>query len=215
MNEYSFKSKTRRCAIKKRGRKKSPEKRRNITQAAITVFSRVGYHKARIKDIAKISGVAEGTIYIYFKNKEDLLISIFKEKTRETIEFFKSEVQKEATPLDKLKRLISLHLETFEKEKDLARLYQLELRQSVRLTKEYFKVEHKEYLDLMGEIIKEGKEQGVFRKDINESIVKRVIFGAVDEVITTWVVSSKEYDLTSVYEPLTDVLLKGLLNPEK
>ncbi len=159
--------------------------------------------------------MAEGTIYIYFKNKEDLLISIFKEKTRETIESFKAEVQKETNALDKLKRLIFLHLETFQKEKDLAKLYQLELRQSVRLTTEYFKVEHKDYLDLMGEIIREGKEQGVFRENLNESVVKRVIFGAVDEVITTWVVSSKDYDLTSVFEPLTEVLLRGLLNPDK
>jgi len=159
--------------------------------------------------------VAEGTIYIYFKNKEDLLISIFKEKTRETIESIKTEVQKEKNPLDKLKRLIFLHLETYQKEKDLAKLYQLELRQSIRLTTEYFKVEHKDYLDLIGEIIKEGKDQGIFRADLNESIVKRVLFGAVDEVITTWVVSSKEYDLISVYDPLVDVLLNGLLNPDK
>jgi len=159
--------------------------------------------------------VAEGTIYIYFKNKEDLLISIFKEKTRETIESIKTEVQKEKNPLDKLKRLIFLHLETYQKEKDLAKLYQLELRQSIRLTTEYFKVEHKYYLDLIGEIIKEGKDQGIFRADLNESIVKRVLFGAVDEVITTWVVSSKEYDLISVYDPLVDVLLNGLLNPDK
>lgn len=159
--------------------------------------------------------MAEGTIYIYFKNKEDLLISIFKEKTRETIESIKTEVQKEKNPLDKLKRLIFLHLETYQKEKDLAKLYQLELRQSIRLTTEYFKVEHKYYLDLIGEIIKEGKDQGIFRADLNESIVKRVLFGAVDEVITTWVVSSKEYDLISVYDPLVDVLLNGLLNPDK
>ena len=159
--------------------------------------------------------MAEGTIYIYFKNKEDLLISIFKEKTRETIESIKTEVQKEKNPLDKLKRLIFLHLETYQKEKDLAKLYQLELRQSIRLTTEYFKVEHKDYLDLIGEIIKEGKDQGIFRADLNESIVKRVLFGAVDEVITTWVVSSKEYDLISVYDPLVDVLLNGLLNPDK
>ncbi|RLB03245.1 MAG: TetR family transcriptional regulator, partial [Deltaproteobacteria bacterium] len=118
-------------------------------------------------------------------------------------------------PLDKLKRLIFLHLETYQKEKDLAKLYQLELRQSIRLTTEYFKVEHKDYLDLIGEIIKEGKDQGIFRADLNESIVKRVLFGAVDEVITTWVVSSKEYDLISVYDPLVDVLLNGLLNPDK
>ncbi|HEC31475.1 MAG TPA: TetR family transcriptional regulator [Deltaproteobacteria bacterium] len=159
--------------------------------------------------------MAEGTIYIYFKNKEDLLISIFKEKTRETIESIKTEVQKEKNPLDKLKRLIFLHLETYQKEKDLAKLYQLELRQSIRLTTEYFKVEHKYYLDLIGEIIKEGKDQGIFRADLNESIVKRVLFGAVDEVITTWVVSSKEYDLISVYDPLVDVLLNGLLNADK
>ena len=159
--------------------------------------------------------MAEGTIYIYFKNKEDLLISIFKEKTRETIESIKTEVQKGKNPLDKLKRLIFLHLETYQKEKDLAKLYQLELRQSIRLTTEYFKVEHKYYLDLIGEIIKEGKDQGIFRADLNESIVKRVLFGAVDEVITTWVVSSKEYDLISVYDPLVDVLLNGLLNPDK
>ncbi len=203
-----------RCPIR-RGRKKSPEKRKNITEAAITVFSREGYHGARIKDIAKIAGVAEGTIYIYFKNKEDLLISIFKEKTRETIEYIKSEVQKEANAVEKLKRLIYLHLETFQKEKDLARLYQLELRQSIRLTTEYFKVEHKDYLDLMGEIIKEGINEGLFRKDLNVSIVKRVIFGAVDEVITTWVVSSKDYDLLTLYEPLTDVLLNGLMIPGK
>ncbi len=174
------------------------------------MFSERGFHRARIKDIAQIAKVADGTIYIYFKNKEDLLISIFKEKTQEAIELLKEEVQKEKTAVEKLKKLISLHLEIFQREKDLAILYQLELRQSVRMTTEYFKSEHKEYLDLIGHIIDYGIKQGSFRKNLNTSIAKRAIFGAIDEVITTWVLSSKEYDLSDMAEPLAEILLNGL-----
>ncbi len=157
-----------------------------------------------------MAGVADGTIYLYFKNKDDLLISIFEEKMQEINVQFREELAKEKNALARFRKLIRMHLAGFQAYPELAAVLQVELRQSSRFMREYKKVELKKYLDLIGDVIREGQEEGVFRKDLPISLVKRFVFGTLDEVVSTWVLAGRPYDLESLADPILDLFLKGI-----
>jgi len=189
---------------------KNSDKRRRILDAAVKVFAEKGFFQARVSDIARMAGVADGTIYLYFKNKDDLLISIFEEKMKEINVKFRDALGTEKDSIQRFRRLIAMHLAGFQAYPELAAVLQVELRQSSRFMREYKKVELKNYLDLMGDVVREGQQQGVFRKDIPLGLVKRFVFGALDEVVSTWVLAGRPYDLESLTDPLVDLFLNGL-----
>jgi len=189
---------------------KKAEKYERILDAAVKVFAKKGFYQSRVSDIAREAGVADGTIYLYFKNKDDILISIFEEKMRNAISIFQRELSQEENALSKLKRFVRVHLSLFKENPELAAVLQVELRQSSRFMKEYKKVELKRFLDLIGDIVKQGQEEGVFREDLPVSLVKRFIFGALDEVISTWVSSGGKFDLLNYADPLADLFVRGL-----
>ncbi|MEJ5301628.1 MAG: TetR/AcrR family transcriptional regulator [Thermodesulforhabdaceae bacterium] len=189
---------------------KKAEKYERILDAAVRVFAKKGFYQSRVSDIAREAGVADGTIYLYFKNKDDILISIFEEKMRTAISYFQQKISQEESALFKLKRFVRVHLELFKNNPELAAVLQVELRQSSRFMKEYKKVELKRFLDLIGDIVKQGQEEGVFRKDIPVSLVKRFVFGALDEVISTWVSSGGRFELIDYADPLSDLFIRGL-----
>jgi TetR/AcrR family fatty acid metabolism transcriptional regulator len=189
---------------------KNSDKRRRILDAAVKVFAEKGFFQARVSDIARMAGVADGTIYLYFKNKDDLLISIFEEKMKEINVKFRDALGTEKDSVQRFRRLIGMHLAGFQAYPELAAVLQVELRQSSRFMREYKKVELKNYLDLMGDVVREGQQQGVFRKDIPLGLVKRFVFGALDEVVSTWVLAGRPYDLESLTDPLVDLFLNGL-----
>uniref|UniRef100_A0A831ZWG7 TetR/AcrR family transcriptional regulator n=1 Tax=Desulfacinum infernum TaxID=35837 RepID=A0A831ZWG7_9BACT len=189
---------------------KNSDKRRRILDAAVKVFAEKGFFQARVSDIARLAGVADGTIYLYFKNKDDLLISIFEEKMKEINVKFRDALATEKDPVQRFRRLIAMHLAGFQAYPELAAVLQVELRQSSRFMREYKKVELKNYLDLMGDVVREGQHQGVFRQDIPLGLVKRFVFGALDEVVSTWVLAGRPYDLESLADPLVDLFLNGL-----
>jgi len=189
---------------------KNSDKRRRILDAAVKVFAEKGFFQARVSDIARLAGVADGTIYLYFKNKDDLLISIFEEKMKEINVKFRDALGTEKDSVQRFRRLIAMHLAGFQAYPELAAVLQVELRQSSRFMREYKKVELKNYLDLMGDVVREGQQQGVFRKDIPLGLVKRFVFGALDEVVSTWVLAGRPYDLESLTDPLVDLFLNGL-----
>lgn len=186
------------------------DKHQFILDAAVKVFAQKGFFQAKVNEIAREAGVADGTIYLYFKGKDDLLISIFEEKMREVLARFRIAIAQEKDARSRLECLIRMHLAEFQAYPDLAAVFQVELRQSSRFIREYRNVELRKYLDLIGEIIKEGQEEGVFRQDIPSGIIKRFIFGTLDEVVSTWVLSGKNYDLTSVAGPIVELFLNGI-----
>ena len=178
--------------------------------AAIRAFAQNGYHQATIAAVAREAGVAVGTIYLYFKNKDDLLISTFEEKVQEFIQLFRLQLGREDSAEDKLRKLIHLHLFEMQQHPDLAAVFQLELRQSRHFMSAYPKVDLKPYFDLLGEIIEEGQEQGFLRKDFYLSAVKKALFGAIDETVTSWLLAGKGYDVTQMADPLADLFIRGL-----
>lgn len=156
--------------------------------------------------------MADGTIYLYFKNKDDILVQICSYKAKQIFDRFREEVEKADSAIDKLRNLICRHLEEFQRDRNMAVVYQTETHQMNRLTEDQIKEMSNMYLDIISKIVEQGQEEGSIRKDLYLSLVKRFILGAVDEVINTWLHSDVEYDLTSMADPLVELFIRGIGN---
>ena len=159
-----------------------PAKRDRILRAAIKIFSQKGFFNSKVSDIAQAAGVADGTIYLYFKNKDDLLISLFEEKMAEVVADVRERVAEEDGALSRLKIFIENHMGLLLREAGLIEVLQVELRQSNKFMKDYVPVKFLEYLDVISEILELGKREGTFRQDLNVTVARRAGFGALDEM---------------------------------
>jgi TetR/AcrR family fatty acid metabolism transcriptional regulator len=174
------------------------------------VFARQGFHQSTVSQIAREAGVADGTIYLYFKSKDDILVHFFSYKTKQAFERFRASLEGAGDSLNKLRNLIRLHLSEFQRDRNLAIVYQVETHQSSRLAEEQIKEMSKMYLDIVSDIVEQGQNEGLIRKDLYLGLVKRLIIGAVDEVINTWIHSGGKYDLVSMAEPLVELFVRGI-----
>ncbi|MBX7149654.1 TetR family transcriptional regulator [bacterium] len=180
-------------------------------QAAISVFASQGFFNSTVADVAKVASVADGTIYLYFKNKDDLLISIFEQSMDMFIDEVSDKVKEGGTPQEKLKRYITLHLELVQKNQDLAQVIQIELRQSSKFMKEYANAKFFEYMNILQVIIEEGQAKNVFRQDADPVILKRAIFGAIDEMALEWVLMKrKRYSIEDAAHQVYQLFTEGL-----
>ena len=186
-----------------------------ILEAAVKVFARQGFYQSTIAQIAKEAGVADGTIYLYFKNKDDILVQFFSYRTKQVFERFRAEVKIADNSLDKLRNLIRRHLAEFQRDRDMAVVYQVETHQNSRLAESQIREMAQMYQDLISEIVELGQQEGRIRKDLYVGLVKRFILGGVDEVINTWLHSEKEYDLVSMADPLVDLFVRGIGTSDK
>jgi len=192
-------------------------KREAILNAAIRVFARRGFHQSPVSEIAREAGVADGTIYLYFKNKDDLLIAIFEDKMAEVIDGLREALGKHETPSAKLNCFINFHLGRMAKNRELAEILQVELRLSSKFMKEYVPVRLTEYLDIIASVIEEGQAKGEFRADLNPGVLKWAVFGALDELAMHWVLSRRRRtDLKMEAAQVSELLLRGMRNhPER
>lgn len=174
------------------------------------MFAEQGFFQATISRIAREAGVADGTIYLYFKNKNDILVQFFNYKTKQVFDGFREEVDRADNAIDKLRNLIRRHLEEFQRDRNMAILYQSETHQRTRLVEQQIKEMSNMYLDIVAEIVEQGQQEGQMRKNLYLSLVKRFILGAVDEVINTWIHSGNQYDLVSMADPLVDLFIEGI-----
>ena len=192
---------------------KQPEKNHKyhqILEAAVKVFARQGFHQSTVAQIAKEAGVADGTIYLYFKNKDDILVQFFSYRTKQVFESFRGEVDRAEASSDKLRNLVRRHLAEFQRDRDGAVVYQVETHQNSRLAEAQIREMSQMYRDLISEIVEQGQQEGTIRKDLYVGLVKRFVIGAVDEVINTWLHSNEEYDLVSMADPLVELFIKGI-----
>lgn len=173
---------------------KSPDKHRKIILAATKVFAKKGFFNARISDIAKEAKVADGTIYLYFANKLDILLSVFAQETEKLIEEVSTLLNAETDVQKKLVIFISHHLHAMRKNRPLAEVIHIELRQTSKLIREYRTNTFSEYLNLIAVIITEGQAQGVFRADLDVQLAKLTLFGALDETSRIWLVNGADLD---------------------
>lgn len=191
---------------------KSPDKHRKIIRAATKVFAKKGFFNARISDIAKEAKVADGTIYLYFNNKFDILLSVFEQEIGKLIEHVSVLLDKETSSKAKLEIFIANHLQEMKKNRYLAEVIHIELRQTSKLIREYRKNKFNEYLDIIGAIITEGQEDGTFRKNIQPDIARLVIFGALDEISICWHTGNEcSHTLEEVGSQMTSLFHSGFL----
>lgn len=190
--------------------KKTKDKYQAIIEAAIKVIAEHGYHNAQVAKIAREAGVAEGTIYLYFQNKEDVLISIFKDKMGEYIGLIRKELQKTGDPREKLKTLIQTHFSKLEENRYLAAVLQIQLRQSHPSIRQRIAEPLRGYHRLIEEVLLEGVARGIFRENLNIHLTRQVIFGAMDEVATCWVMAKKPYSLSGQAPAVFDLLARAI-----
>jgi len=163
-----------------------PEKRDRILKAAIQVFAKNGFYATRVSEIAKAAGVADGTIYLYFKNKDDVLITIFEEGIEQLLTILREVAETDDTFENRISRIIELQLGLLEEQRDLAEVITVNLRQSSRLLKQYATPLFMQYIDVIAGVVRDGQKEGAFRKDLNSRIVARSLFGALDAILLTW-----------------------------
>lgn len=189
----------------------SKDKRERILQAAAVVFAKKGFYNSRIAEIAKQANVADGTIYLYFKNKDDILISLFEDEMTLVIKSIKNELSKTADTEAKLRKFIEKHLSLIDENREVAEVLQIELRQSHKFMKKYSGTKFRDYLNIISDIISEGQKNGKIRQDIIPGITKRVIFGALDEISSYWILSkNKKYDIETTAKMIGDIFICGI-----
>ena len=198
----------------RRGPNSGGDKRERILRAAVKIFSRKGFFNSKVSEIARAAEVADGTIYLYFRNKDDLLISLFEEKMGEVVADVRRRIAVGGNAIEKLGIFIGNHMDLLEREAGLVEVLQVELRQSTKFLKDYTPVKFFEYLEIISDILEEGKREGVLRPDLNVSIARRAIFGALDELSLTYILSRKpKYHPTVTAAELCRLLLEGLCVP--
>ena len=186
------------------------DKREAILRAATRVFAENGYFNSKVADVARVAGVADGTVYLYFKSKEEILHSIFERNTSEAIAEGREELSKIADPREKLRRIARHHLERLGADRDLAVVFQVELRGSTKFMEEFSAAGLAEYLRLIRDVFEEGQGCGVFRPDLNAKVVAKVLFGALDEMATNWILSKRRYKLAPMADQVLDIFLNGV-----
>ena len=192
--------------------KEHDAKRSRILRAAIQAFSRDGYHQTRISDIAKAANVADGTVYLYFDSKKELLSRIFEERMSGSLERGREELERIDGAVAKLRRIVELHLEDLGENPELATVFQIELRHSTGFMELYSRGHLRDYFQLISEILEQGQKEGSIRSDFDTWFATKCIFGVLDEAATNWILSKKNYRLHGTAKQILDFVLNGLSN---
>jgi TetR/AcrR family fatty acid metabolism transcriptional regulator len=181
-----------------------------ILRAAIRVFAHNGYSNSKVADIAREAGVADGTVYLYFKSKEEILHSIFNRGMEAAISEGRRRLAEISDPREKLRSIAQLHLERLGADRDLAVVFQVELRGSTKFMEEFSAAGFAEYLSLIRATFEEGQRAGVFRPELNAKVVAKILFGALDEMATNWILSKRRYKLAPMADQVLDIFLHGV-----
>ena len=186
------------------------DKRDAILRAAIDTFAARGFFNAQVADVARSAGVAAGTVYLYFRGKDDLLISIFERTMREAIAAGRASLSARTSPSDRLRDIARLHLERLGRDRKLAVVFQIELRQSTKFMERFSTTYLREYLGIIRDVIAEGQATGAFRRELNATLAAKMLFGALDEMATNWILSRRRYSLAAEADAVVDLFVGGL-----
>jgi TetR/AcrR family fatty acid metabolism transcriptional regulator len=198
------------AAVRRRADTPPPvDKRDAILRAAIDVFANRGYFNSQVADVARAAGIAAGTVYLYFRSKDDLLISIFERTMREALEEGRKTVSGIGDPRERLRQFARLHLSRLGRDRNLAVVFQVELRQSVKFMERFSSTLLRDYLGQIRTAIEEGQAAGVFRQDLNATAAAKIFFGAIDEMATNWILSKKRRSLESDADHVVDLFING------
>lgn len=181
-----------------------PDKREAILRAAVKVFAQKGYFNSKVSDIAGEAGIADGTVYLYFRSKDEVLHSVFDQAMKVFIDEGRKELALLDDPIDRLRKIAELHLERLGSDRDLAIVFQVELRGSIKFMQEFSAAGFADYLDIIRQTVEDGQRSGVFRSDVKPVTAAKILYGALDEMVTNWILSKKRYALA----PMADEVLK-------
>ncbi len=185
-------------------------KPQQIVDAAIRVFARNGYYNSRVSDIAREAGIASGTIYLYFRTKDEILVTLFREKMAQWVALVRREIATERGAEAKIRKLVALHFAVLEGDPDLAEVVQVELRQGHKFFRGASAHEVSAYFDLIGSTLHEGMAAGQIRADLQVKIATKMLFGAMDQMATSWVLGKRGYRLTETAEAVASIFLRGV-----
>lgn len=196
-------------------RSKNIEKYNAILDAALTVIAENGFHGSTISRIAKEAGVADGTIYIYFKNKEEILVSVFRERLGQLIETSEARLASAGNAIEALRLICHTHFSELENHLDLAYVTQIELRQSSFELRKAIGQALKPYIHLIEQVLRRGIEEGIFRADLDVKLTRLLLFGAMDQVVTSWLMSGQKHSLTNQVEGSLQFFVQGIRHKEE
>jgi TetR/AcrR family fatty acid metabolism transcriptional regulator len=188
-------------------------KRDAILRAAIDVFAERGYFNAQVADVARAAGVAAGTVYLYFRSKDDILISIFERGMKIALDEGRTLAATVVEPRERLRQFARLHLRRLGHDRNLAVVFQVELRQSTKFMERFSATLLRDYLGLIRETIVDAQKQGVFRADVKPTIAAKMLFGALDEMATNWILSKRRYALEPEADAVVDLFINGVKGP--
>jgi TetR/AcrR family fatty acid metabolism transcriptional regulator len=186
------------------------DKRDAILKAATEVFARRGYFQSQVADIARAAGVAAGTVYLYFRSKDDLLVSIFERTMKDTLAAGREAIADVSDASERLRRIARLHLERMSRDRDLAVVFQVELRQSTKFMERFSSTYLREYIGIIRDTIADGQAAGTFRREFNPTIAAKALFGALDEMATNWILTRRKYSLAAQADEVIDLFLNGV-----
>jgi TetR/AcrR family fatty acid metabolism transcriptional regulator len=186
------------------------DKRDALLKAAARVFAERGFFHAQVADVARAAGVAAGTVYLYFRSKDDLLVSIFERTMTEAIADARAAVAADPDAIGKLRALARLHLERLARDRDLAVVFQVELRQSVKFMEQFSRTQLRSYLGVIRDVIAGAQAAGTFRRDISPTTAAKILFGALDEMGTNWILSKRRYAIVGDADAVVDVFVRGV-----
>lgn len=186
------------------------EKFELILEAALKVIAENGFHGSQISKIAKEAGIADGTVYLYFKNKEDILISLFQQRLGDLVSMFNSSVRETNSADEAIRRICEIHFTELEQNVNLAYVTQIELRQSSLELRKAIGLAVKPYIQLIEEILEQGIKEQSFRPDLDVKLTRLLLFGGMDEVVTSWLISGRKYSLIAQVDKTVEFFLKGL-----
>ena len=190
-------------------RKRVGNKRERIIAAAAKLFGDKDYHDTTTAKIAESAGVAAGTIYIYFRSKEELLVAVFEEFLGRHMDRLREGVEREKTPEDKLMRLLTLGLQLMQDNPDSARIFLSQLRQSTKMITTVVKRSSRAYKDIIEDVLAEGVRTGLCR-DVNVTAAASMLFGAFQSTVLDWVAHECSYELTGMTEELAEFVMHGI-----
>ncbi len=200
-------------AVQALRRKADPQplpKRDALLRAAIDVFAERGYFNAQVADVARAAGVAAGTVYLYFRSKDDLLVSIFERSMKVALDEGRAVIERTPDPRERLRQFARLHLGRLGRDRNLAIVFQVELRQSTKFMERFSSTLLRDYLGLIREAIADGQRAGLFRADIKPTVAAKVLFGALDEMATNWMLSKRRYALEPEADAVLDLFFNGV-----
>jgi len=192
---------------------RDPDKPQQIIGAAVRVFARKGYYNSRVSDIAREAGIAAGTIYLYFKTKDDILVTLFRDKMAEFVDSLRKAIAGERDAASKVRTLVRLHFSLLEEDPELAEVLQVELRQGQKFFQGASGQEIGAYFALIGSVLEEGVGEGRFRSSLSVKVATKMLFGAMDQMATSWVLGKRGYRLVDTADAVAEIFLQGVAAP--